>query len=125
MSELFMNNKEVSFNYIKTFIPLITPRKTNRRTRLPRRLRIQRNITRQLRLLTRQLPCTPRIPLRNLDLNPEHIRLQLQHLILDLAILECRPGGGSGSGGRGDGVVEAACAGLGGFGELGGGGYYG
>jgi hypothetical protein len=101
---------------------LITPRKTNRRTRPTRRLLIQRHIIRQLRLLSRQLTLTPRIALRNLDLDPPHIRLQLQHLILDLAILECRPGGGFGAAGRGDGVVEAACAGFGGLGEFGGGG---
>jgi hypothetical protein len=50
--------------------PLITPGKTNRRTRPTRRLRIQRNIIRQLRLLSRQLTLTPRIALRNLDLDP-------------------------------------------------------
>jgi len=105
-----------------SFPPLITPRKTNRRTRPTRRLLIQRHIIRQLRLLSRKLTLTPRIPLRNLDLNPQHIRLQLQHLILDLPILECRAGSGFGAAGCGDGVVEAACGGFGGFRELGGGG---
>jgi hypothetical protein len=63
---------------------------------------------------------TTRIPLRNLDLNPQHIRLQLQHLILDLPILERCSSGGFCSAGCGDGVVEAACGGFGGFGEFGG-----
>ncbi len=90
------------------FIHLITPRKVYRRRLLPRRRLIQRHIRGELLLLRRQLCPSSRIPLRHLNLNPQHIRLQLQHLVLDLSILQCLSSGSLGSTCGGDCGVEAA-----------------
>jgi hypothetical protein len=51
-------------------------------------------------------------------LNPQHVGLQLQDLVLDLSILERCPCCGPSSASRGDSVVEAACAGFGVFANL-------
>jgi hypothetical protein len=70
--------------------------------------------------LLRQLRRHAIIPLRQLDLQPQHIRLQLQDLILDLPNLQTRSGFGFCSACGGDGVVETAGFDFGVFSDLGG-----
>jgi hypothetical protein len=68
--------------------------------------------------LPSKLTLTCCIPLRNLNLNPQHVRLQFQHLILYLPILERCSGSGASSASSSDRVIEAACAGFGVFADL-------
>lgn len=99
-------------------LPIPSPRKTNRLTLLPRRLHIQRHILPQLHHLRIQLRLLIRRPLRYQHAQPQHIRLQLQHLILDLAHLQRLSRGGRGAS-RCDRVVETPRFNFGGLGDLG------
>lgn len=98
---------------------LIASRERDSSARLSLGGNIQRNIGRQLRLLRRQLTRASGIPLCDLNLDAQNIGLELENLVLYLAVLEGNAGGGLGAR-SGDGVVEAASCGFGGLGESGG-----
>lgn len=96
----------------KTSSRLPIKRASNTDARLSRGGRIKRNIVIQFRRLGRNLRSSV-LALSLLNLQPQHLKLQLQHLVLDLAILQC----GSVATGSGELVVEATGTGLGGFGD--------
>ena len=100
--------------HLTSILILLLPVKgiSNTHTRLSRRSRIQRNVAIQLgRLLIDLVLIT--ISLRKCNLESQHLQLQFQHLVLDLAILEvCGV-----SAGGGDLVVEAPRADFGVFGN--------
>lgn len=89
------------------------------RRRLAGGSHVQGDVGVQLRLLRGQLAGETRVALGLLDLQLQHVGLQLQDLVLDLAHLQRDAGRRRGSARRGDGVVEAARRRLGVLADLG------